>query len=550
MSKNYVQIDPKDNIIVAITPLEKGLVTQVAGKQVVLKENIKQKHKYSLNDFNIGDEIYMYGVLIGKAMQPILEGCAITIENVKHASAEFQDSKEKFTWTAPDASNFVGRTFEGYHREDGKVGTANYWLVIPLTFCENRNVDVLEGALTEKLGYETKKDFALDTDALIEQYKSGATNEAIFNTPIISTKEELSKNRLFSNVDGIKFLKHDGGCGGIRQDSEVLVKLLAGYIANPNVAGATIFSLGCQNAQISMLQDAIDVIAPNNKKPVHYLEQQQSASERHLIEEAVKHTFLGLVDANKIERKPAPLSKLVLGLECGGSDGFSGISANPALGYTSDLLVALGGSAVLSEFPELNGVEQELINRCETAEDSKKFYDLMRAYSASAVAVGSGFENNPSPGNIKDGLITDAMKSAGAAKKGGTSPVVKVLDYTEQVTKPGLNLLCTPGNDVESTTGLVGSGCNVVVFTTGLGTPTGNPVAPVLKMSSNTNLFERMNDIIDINAGTVITGEDTIESMGEKILDHIIRVASGETPSKAVLHGNNDFIPWKRGVSL
>ncbi|WP_299664988.1 UxaA family hydrolase [uncultured Polaribacter sp.] len=550
MSENYVQIDPKDNIIVAISPLEKGLKTLIAGKEVVLKENIKQKHKFSLYDFDIGDELFMYGVLIGKAVQSIESGCAITTDNVKHASAGFNDVKEKFTWTAPDISNFKGRTFNGYHRKDGKVGTANHWLVIPLTFCENRNLDVLEGALSEKLGYETKKDFAVDTDALIKKYKAGATSEEILNTPIITTKEEISKNRLFPNVDGIKFLKHDGGCGGIRQDSEVLVKLLAGYITNPNVAGATVFSLGCQNAQIGMLQKAIDDIDPDCTKTVHYLEQQKSASERHLIEEAVKHTFIGLVEANKITRKPAPLSKLVLGLECGGSDGFSGISANPALGYASDLLVGLGGSPVLAEFPELNGVEQELVNRCKTDKDSKKFYNLMRAYSASAVAVGSGFENNPSPGNIKDGLITDAMKSAGAAKKGGTSPVVEVLDYTEQVTKPGLNLLCTPGNDVESTTGLVGSGCNVVVFTTGLGTPTGNPVAPVLKMSSNTHLFERMNDIIDINAGTVISGEDSIESMGEKILDHVIRVASGETPSKAVLHGNNDFIPWKRGVSL
>ncbi|TYA74677.1 UxaA family hydrolase [Seonamhaeicola marinus] len=550
MSASYVQIDPKDNIIVAITPLEKGLKTQVAGKEVVLKEDIKQKHKYALNDFNVGDQIYMYGVLIGKATQPIQEGCAITIDNVKHASAEFQDTKETYSWSAPDVSNFKGRTFNGYHRKDGKVGTANYWLVIPLTFCENRNVDVLEGALSEKLGYETKKDFAVNTDALIEQYKAGASNETILNTPIITTKEEMTKNRVFPNVDGIKFLKHDGGCGGTREDAIVLCNLLAGYISNPNVAGATIFSLGCQNAQISMLQESINAIDPENTKPVHFLEQQQSSSERALIEEAVKHTFIGLAEANKLERKPAPLNKLVLGLECGGSDGFSGISANPALGYASDLLVGLGGSPVLAEFPELNGVEQELINRCETEEDAKKFSGLMRAYSAAAVAVGSGFENNPSPGNIKDGLITDAMKSAGAAKKGGTSPVVKVLDYTEQVTEPGLNLLCTPGNDVESTTGLVGSGCNVVVFTTGLGTPTGNPVAPVLKMSSNTNLYERMNDIIDINAGTVITGEDTIESMGEKILDHIIKVASGEVPSKAVLHGNNDFIPWKRGVSL
>lgn len=550
MSKNYVQIDAKDNIIVAITALSKGTVVSIADKQIVLKEDIKQKHKFALCDFELADEIYMYGVLIGKATTAIMAGTAITTKNIKHASATFNNDKKDFVWNAPDASKFKNKTFNGYHREDGKVGTANYWLVIPLTFCENRNIDVIEAALAEKLGYQTKKDFAVDTDALIKQYKAGAHKDDILNTPIITSHEEMAKNRVFPNVDGIKFLKHDGGCGGIRQDSETLCKLLAGYICNPNVAGATILSLGCQNAQISMMQEAILAIDPNTTKPVYYLEQQRSLSERNFIEEAVKHTFLGLIEANKIIRKPAPLHKLVLGLECGGSDGFSGISANPALGYASDLLVALGGSPVLAEFPELNGVEQEIINRCVTEEDSKKFYNLMRAYSAAAVAVGSGFENNPSPGNIKDGLITDAMKSAGAAKKGGTSPVVSVLDYTEQVTKPGLNLLCTPGNDVESTTGLVGSGCNVVVFTTGLGTPTGNPVAPVLKMSSNTNLYQRMQDIIDINAGTVISGEDTIETMGEKILEHIIKVASGELASKAVIHGNNDFIPWKRGVSL
>ena len=550
MKKNYVQIDPIDNVIVAINNLEKGLSAKIGKQKVVLKEDIKQKHKFALNDFEVDDEIFMYGLLIGKAIQPIKAGSAINIYNLKHSSAEYSEKNKNYNWFAPDISKFDERTFDGYHRLDGKVGTANFWLVIPLTFCENRNLDVIEAALSEKLGYQTARDFAVNTDALIDQYKAGATLDEIFNTPIINTKEEISKNRLFPNVDGIKFLKHDGGCGGTRQDAEVLCQLLAGYITNPNVAGATILSLGCQNAQVEMMQKALNNFDPNFKKPVYILEQQKIDGERKLIEEAVKRTFLGLVEANKIIRKPAPLSKLVLGLECGGSDGFSGISANPALGYCSDLLVALGGSPVLAEFPELNGVEQEIINRCETKVSAKKFYKIMRAYSAAAVAVGSGFESNPSPGNIKDGLITDAMKSAGAAKKGGTSPIVDVLDYTEQVKKHGLNLLCTPGNDVESTTGLAGSGCNITVFTTGLGTPTGNPITPVLKLSSNTDLYNRMNDIIDINAGTVISGEDSIESMGEKILEYIIAVASGKVSSKAMEQGNNDFIPWKRGVSL
>ncbi len=550
MPKKYVQIDPRDNIIVAITDLPEGTITDINGIKIILKENIKAKHKFAMQNFGIGDEIYMYGVLIGKAVKPIKSGCAITVENVKHASSAYNSTKENFKWTAPDISKFKERTFQGYHRADGSVGTANYWLIIPMVFCENRNVDVLEAALSEALGYITKKDFAVDTQALITKYQSGADEEEIFATSIIHTKDEISKNRVFPNVDGIKFLRHDGGCGGVRQDSEALCNLFAGYITNSNVAGATVLSLGCQNAEVRQLQRFIEQKDPNFSKPVYYLRQQNSKSEREFIEEAVKRTFIGLTKANKLERKPAPLSKLVLGLECGGSDGFSGISANPALGYASDLLVALGGTTVLSEFPELNGVEQELINRCETDKAAKKFASLMDSYAAAAKAVGSAFENNPSPGNIKDGLITDAMKSAGAAKKGGTSPVVDVLDYTEKITRPGLNLLCTPGNDVESTTGLAGSGCNMIVFTTGLGTPTGNPIAPVLKLSSNTHLYEKMKDIIDINAGTVISGEDSIESMGVKILDYIIATASGEITAKANLKGQNDFIPWKRGISL
>jgi altronate hydrolase len=239
-----------------------------------------------------------------------------------------------------------------------------------------------------------------------------------------------------------------------------------------------------------------------------------------------------------------------VGLECGGSDGFSGISANPAIGHTSDLIAALGGSTILSEFPELCGVEQELINRSKNDKVANRFTQLMRAYSRAAESVGSGFDMNPSPGNIKDGLITDAMKSAGAAKKGGTSPITDVLDYGEYVKEPGLNLLCTPGNDVESTTAMAGAGANVVLFTTGLGTPTGNPVTPVIKVSTNTRLAQKMPDIIDINCGPIISGDKNIEQMGEEILDYVIEVASGRIKPKAVQLQQDDFIPWKRGVSL
>jgi altronate hydrolase len=214
------------------------------------------------------------------------------------------------------------------------------------------------------------------------------------------------------------------------------------------------------------------------------------------------------------------------------------------------LLVALGGRTILSEFPELCGVEQELIDRSVEKEVGDRFIQLMRAYSARAKAVGSGFDMNPSPGNIRDGLLTDAMKSAGAAKKGGTAPVSAVLDYPEYSTKPGLHLQCTPGNDVECVTAQVGAGANVVLFTTGLGTPTGNPIAPVVKLSTNSKLNERMPDIIDIDTGEVIAGRKGIAEMGEEILERVIQIASGEMKTKAEQLSQNDFIPWKRGVSL
>ena len=550
MSKNFLQIHPNDNILAALQDMKKDYVIDFEGKTFPLKNDVTAKHKFALQDFKVGDPILMYGALIGKAVKPIAQGESITIDNVVHASSDYNVGEQQSSWVAPDISKWKNSTFNGYHRADGSVGTANHWLVIPMVFCENRNVNVLRTTLLNALGYETAQDYIIDTEVLVSQYKKGATAEDLMAAPIIKTAEDIKQNRTFPNVDGIKFLTHDGGCGCDRGDSDTLCNLLAGYITNPNVAGATILSLGCQNAEVKILEAAIAKRDPNFSKPLHILEQQKSKSERHFIEEAVKKTFLGLIEANKVTRKPAPLSKLILGLECGGSDGFSGISANPALGYASDLIVALGGATVLSEFPELNGVEQELINRCESPKNAEKFANIMRAYSAKAVSIGSGFENNPSPGNIKDGLITDAMKSAGAAKKGGTSLVKDVLDYTERVTKNGLNLLCTPGNDVESTTGLAGSGCNVIAFTTGLGTPTGNPVAPVIKMSSNNALTERMKDIIDFNTGTIITGEDTIQTKGEELLDYIIEVASGNKIPAAVRLEQNDFIPWKRGISL
>lgn len=550
MKNSVLKVHPADNIIVALIDLKAGERAEQNGHAIQLLEDIPTKHKFAECDFAEGDEITMYGVRIGRAVRPIPAGTRISRENVTHDSEEYHIGERRTDWPMPDISKFKNWTFNGYHRADGKVGTRNYWLVIPLVFCENRNIEVMRDALLEPLGYLTGRSFSVDVAKLLQLHGSGVGEDELLAADIVQDAAEVQRRRPFPNVDGIKFLTHDGGCGGTHQDAQALCRLLAGYILNPNVAGATVLSLGCQHAQIDLLKSSLNDFDPGHGKPIFYLEQQKSRSERDFIADAVRQTFVGLTQANRLERRPAPLSKLVVGLECGGSDGFSGISANPALGHASDLLAVLGGTAILSEFPELNAVEQNLIDRCTTTENAKKFAKLMRSYSQRAQEVGSGFDMNPSPGNIRDGLITDAMKSAGAAKKGGNSPVTDVLDYTEQATQPGLALLCTPGNDVESTTAEVASGANLVVFTTGLGTPTGNPIAPVIKMATNTALARRMSDIIDIDAGTVISGEHTIETKGEELLELMIRVASGEAMTHSERLGQDDFIPWKRGVSL
>lgn len=535
MQKKIMKVNASDNVAVALVNLKAGEVISFEGQEIKVLSDTKSKHKIALEKFESGDRIIMYGVLVGSANGAIEKGDVLTVENVKHQSEKVFGRTETFSWTAPNVDKWKDKTFLGYHREDGQVGTENVWLFFPLVFCENRNIEILKEIFEKEL----LKQKVNPHQMLLRSLVSG--NE---ETEVVSTTADV-----FDNID-VKFITHPGGCGGIRQDSESLAKLLAGYVNNPNVAGATVLSLGCQNLQISVFKEALNNINPNLNKPVIIFEQQQMGTIDEMLTAIVKESFEAIKKANNVKREPAPLSKLRVGLECGGSDGFSGISANPTLGAVSDLLAALNGTAVLAEFPELCGVEQELVNRCVDDEDGKKFLKLMKAYEKSVVDAGSGFDMNPSPGNIKDGLITDAMKSAGAAKKGGTSPVQDVLDYGEYITKPGLNLLCTPGNDVESTTGLVGSGANVVLFTTGLGTPTGNPIAPIIKVSSNTELAERMPDIIDIETGAVIRGEKTIEEMADEMLEFIIKVASGEVQTKAKLLNQNDFIPWRRGVSL
>lgn len=547
MSSPILKISEKDNLLVALQNLKKGDEVKFGDELVTVQTNVQAKHKFALRDFKEGEILVLYGVPVGRALRPISRGESITTENVVHAAGEV-GAKGISSWEAPEVTPFKSRTFKGFVRSDGRVGTSNNWLIIPLVFCQNRNVRVMREAFLRQLGYETGNKYDGLVSNLADLYKQGKSIEEIE-----ASSSDLSfstGSKLFPNVDGIRFLTHEMGCGGTDEDSEVLCRLLASYINHPNVAGATVLSLGCQKAQINLLQAKLSEINPDFDKPLYCLEQQQYGKEEDLLEAAIKKTFIGLTEANKCQREDVPVSKLIIGVECGGSDGFSGISANPCIGKTADMLVALGGSVILSEFPELVGVEQEIVDRCVNEDVAQRFMQLMSDYQRAAVASGSSMDNNPSPGNIKDGLITDAMKSAGAAKKGGTSQVVGVHDYPGNVSGPGLHLLNTPGNDVESTTGLAGAGANLILFSTGLGTPTGNPITPTIKVSSNSVLARKMDDIIDFDSGKIISGEASLEQAAAELLEKCIAIASGEEKCKAEILGQEDFIPWKRGVSL
>lgn len=546
------QMNPADNVLVALQDLKKGTPIRDYGLDFTLQTDVEAKHKFTTTPLSIGEEVIMYGVLVGKATQPIAQGEWVSTANLKHESDKYSLEKRRAAakWQAPNISPWENRHFMGYHRRDGSVGTRNYWLVIPLVFCENRNILILKDAFERELGFAQPEKYRYQIRQLVDLYKNG--NSAAIDTLEFEDRKTPSslKNTLFPNVDGIKFLTHEMGCGGTNQDCQTLAEVFAGFCLNPNVAGITVLSLGCQKTQMEDVAAEIHKRNPHFDKPILYYNQQTYGTEHALMSAAVRDTFKGLIDINKIERQAAPLSKINLGLKCGGSDGFSGISANPALGHASDILVALGATTLLAEFPELCGVEQDLINRCEKVEDAEKFILLMDTYAAQAEAQGAGFDMNPSKGNIRDGLITDAIKSAGAAKKGGNAPVSGVLNYTEQPQNGGLHLLCTPGNDVLATTGMAASGANLIVFTTGLGTPTGNAVTPTAKVSTNSRLAAKMPDIIDFDSGKIISGEETIAQNGEAMLEYLIGLASGTYLTKAEILGQDDFIPWRRGLNL
>lgn len=545
-NSSALQVSPEDNLLVALRDLNEGDEVEWNGRAMRVSERIQSKHKVATCNLNTGDCAYMYGVLVGEATQPIGKGSMITTENLVHRSSDYDQAGESRKWNPPINTELQNQTFLGIRREDGSVGTANNWLVIPMVFCENGNIETLKNSMLGALGFERRNQYERFARELASAYSSDIDPDSVS----LAEQDEPASSPIFPHVDGVKFLSHGLGCGETRGVSEELCGLLAGYACNPNVGGITVLSLGCQHAQVSILESEISKRCPGFDKPLLVFEQQRYPSEREMLEKAIRQTFEGMARINRLQRTPTPLSKLCLGMECGASDGFSGISANPTMGRVADLLVSVGGRVILSEFPELCGVEQEIVNRCINRETGNRFIEIMRNYEARVKEAGSGFHMNPSPGNVKDGLITDAIKSAGAARKGGTSPIVDVLDYPGWVTKQGLTLLCTAGNDVESTTAMAGAGANLILFSTGLGTPTGNPVCPVIKVSTSSKLARSFSEYIDFDTGPIIEGSETVDSLGQSLIEEVIAYASGIRKTKASLQGRDDFLPWKRGMSL
>lgn len=545
--KTYLKIEESDTLVVALQPIAAGTELVIDEKLVTVLEDIPEKQKFTLVDLSPGDVVVMYGVTVGKATKAIPAGAKITTANLQHATSDYVENGDAFNWIAPQPYEGLDTTFMGYRRKNGKAGTANFWIFVPLVFCSNQELLIIKDVLPGALGYQKSTKYEQFTETLVERVRSGKA----VDEPVISIDSfEEGQTPLFPQVDGVRFLTHNMGCGNTPEDVDSLCALLASYATHPNVTGASVISLGCQKAELTTLKEQIALHDPNGLQTIYYYDRQSWDRPQDMLEAMIQDTMVGLQQANDVRREPIPISELLVGVECGGSDGFSGISANPVIGKTIDHLVAAGGSGMLSEFPELCGVENELVRRCVTKEIADRFLELVSSYRKRVQQVGSDFDLNPSPGNIRDGLITDAMKSAGAAKKGGTSPIVDVLDYAENNTTKGLTLLCTPGSDVESTTALVGAGANLVIFSTGLGTPTGNPIVPVLKVSTNSSLAKRLEYMIDCDCGPIITGEKSIDDLAKELLEMCIETASGRYEAKATRLGQEDFIPWKRGVSL
>lgn len=491
---NFIKINEEDNVAVALEAIPQGTTLDVAGTTVTTQMEIPAGHKFALKDLPTGTAVIKYGFRIGNTTADVKTGEWIHTHNLKTGLGDLLDytyepelPEEKFTEDV---------TFMGYNRENGKVGVRNEIWIIPTVGCVNN---------------------------------------------VASKIADLSKNLVRENIEAVCAFPHPYGCSQMGDDQEHTRQILANLINHPNAGGVLVLGLGCENSNIDVLKNYIGEYNPDRVK---FLVAQESDDEIAEGVEIVK----GLAEyASQFKREPISVSKLVIGMKCGGSDGFSGITANPTVGRFSDILISKKGTTILTEVPEMFGAETILMNRCADKELFDKTVDLINDFKNYFKSHNQTIYENPSPGNKKGGISTLEDKSLGCTQKSGSAIVKGVLAYGETVKTPGLNLLSAPGNDLVAATALAASGAHIVLFTTGRGTPFACPV-PTMKISSNSRLAGKKDNWIDFNAGVVAEGE-SLDVTGQRLFDEVVAIASGKEV-KSEKAGFHDLAIFKQGVTL
>lgn len=492
--KTYLRISPKDNVAVALAPLPSGTAVELDGLSLILKEEIPQGHKFALSDIPSGTQIIKYGYPIGIAKEDITCGSWVHTHNIRTGLGDLLSYT--YNRQVSDPAPTPERFFQGFRRSDGKAGVRNELWIIPTVGCVNN---------------------------------------------IATAIERKAQGLVSGTVEAVAAFPHPYGCSQMGDDQENTRRILADLINHPNAGGVLVLGLGCENSGIEVLKE---YIGDYNPRRVKFLVCQDSDDE---IQEALTLLEDLAAYAGTFQREPVSCSELIIGMKCGGSDGLSGITANPTVGAFSDLLISKGGTTILTEVPEMFGAETQLMDRCENEALFEQTVDLINDFKEYFKSHGQTIYENPSPGNKKGGISTLEDKSMGCTQKSGTAPVRGVLAYGEQVKEKGLNLLSAPGNDLVASTALAAAGAHIVLFTTGRGTPFASPV-PTVKISTNNRLYEKKNNWIDFNCGTLVEG-GTLEELRDRFFDYIISVASGEQV-KSEKAGFHDMAIFKQGVTL
>ncbi|MEQ1643831.1 MAG: altronate dehydratase family protein [Pyrinomonadaceae bacterium] len=513
ISDYAIIVNTDDNVAVVKNETADGLVVTLPdGELVEIRKAVPPGHRFATHDIASGEFVRQYGQPIGTSLG-IAKGEWVTHENMTDDVPVVRDLDDDLHTPAPDyfpADETA--TFMGFRRPDGRVGTRNFVLIVPTSMCASHEATQIS-MMSEFLHYSREK---------------------------------------FPNVDGVVAIPHNKGCGC--QDGsnlDIMMRTLSNYADHPNVGGVILIDLGCEKTNLTFVEKYLTNRDKPIEKPIFKIGIQDVGGTQSAIEIGLKEVEKMLPEVNICERSEFPISELVLGVKCGSSDGFSGISANPSLGYASDMLVKSGGTVLLTEVPEFCGAEHILANRAKDAIVGRKIYAMVDWYKEYASKFGGVLGQNPSTGNKAGGLLNITIKSLGAIVKAGTTRIEDCVEYAETPKVRGLNLMQGPGYDQESTPGLVAAGATVVVFTTGNGTTIGNAIAPVLKLASNNRVFEKMSQDLDISAGNVIDGTESIAEVGERLFEYIRKTASGETLAKAEVLKHREFQFWaEQTVSL